>query len=158
MPLFRHYGPDDPRVTRRPAPEASASADFEATLRHFDQLPLPERAAEVLDGFATLTEAAVPSMDDLVSRWLPGVMSLDSGFQPPPALEQISWEQQATWYELRRVLEAALQALELSRLICRSESTTNHLGTVTGYTITADGTSALQRGDVADVVTRRLPD
>jgi hypothetical protein len=59
---------------------------------------------------------------------------------------------------VRHVLEATFQALELSRLICRSESTTNHLGTVTGYTITADGKSALQRGDVADVVLRRLPD
>jgi len=97
-------------------------------------------------------------MDDLLGHWLPGVTSLDSGFQPPPAPDQISWEQQATWYEARHLLEASFQALELSRLICRSESTTNHLGTVTGYTITADGKSALQRGDAADVVTRRLPD
>jgi hypothetical protein len=156
--LFRHFGPDDPRVTRRSPAEASGSADLEATLGHFSELPLAQRAAEVLEGFATLSQDSVPSMDDLLSHWLPGVTSLDSGFQPPPSPDQISWDQQAIWYEVRRVLEATIQALELSRLICRSESTTNHLGTVTGYTITADGTSALQRSDVADVVTRRLPD
>lgn len=68
---------------------------------------------------------SVPSMDDLLSHWLPGVTTLDSGFPPPPSPERISWEQQATWYEVRHVLEATIQALQLSRLICRSEITTN---------------------------------
>ena len=158
VPLFHHSGPDDPRVTRRSPVQAPGSGDVEATLAHFSQLPPAERAAEVLAGFANLPPDSVPSMDDLLSHWLPGVTSLDSGFQPPPAPEQISWEQHATWYQVRHLLEATFQALELSRLICRSESTTNHMGTVTGYTITADGNTALQRGNVADVVTRRLPD
>lgn len=132
MPLFRHSGPDDPRVQKRLPGEASGSPDWEA-LRHLSELLLAHRAAHVLGDFANLPENSAPSMDDLLSHWLPGVTTQDSGFQPPPSPEQISWEQQSTWYRVRDSLEATFQALELSRLICRSESTTSHLGTVTGY-------------------------
>lgn len=49
------------------------------------------------------------------------------------------------------------QALELARLVVRiDESPRGDL--MTYYAVSSDGAAALQRGDVAEVVKRRLPD
>lgn len=61
------------------------------------------------------------------------------------------------WWALRRVLLEAFQALEQARMIVRQEDSTDHWGTVTGYELGSDGKAALEGGDVADVVARRLP-
>jgi hypothetical protein len=39
----------------------------------------------------------------------------------------------------------------------RQEDTDNHVGTVTEYELAPDGKAALDRGEVAEVVARRLP-
>ena len=87
-------------------------------------------------------------MDQLLSPWCPvGTTGLAADDPQRPN----------GWWALRHVLLEAFQALELTRMIVRQEDTTNHWGTVTGYELGSDGKAALGRGDVADVVARRLP-
>jgi hypothetical protein len=58
----------------------------------------------------------------------------------------------------RRVLDESFGAQLQSRLVVRHDETTNHWGTVTSYSLGPHGKTALERGDVADVVARRLLD
>lgn len=87
-------------------------------------------------------------MDQLLSPWCPvGTTGLAADDPPRPD----------GWWALRHVLLEAFQALELARMIVRQEDSTNHWGTVTGYELGSDGQAALERGDIAEVVARRLP-
>jgi hypothetical protein len=55
------------------------------------------------------------------------------------------------------MLQEAFQALELARMLIRRESEYQGATEIT-YALGPDGRSALSRGDVAQVVSRRLPD
>ena len=55
------------------------------------------------------------------------------------------------------ILREAFQALVLGRMVIRQEQTYKGATWVT-YVNSPDGRAALERGDVADVVARRLPD
>ena len=58
---------------------------------------------------------------------------------------------------LALILREAFQALVLTRMVIRQEQTYKGATWVT-YVNGPDGLAALDRGDVADVVARRLPD
>lgn len=147
MPIFHHQDPDGPAGDAGQAP-AAQGPDYEAMLRYFTGLSLPQRAAEVLRGIAPNLGGSWCGMDELLNPWCPISMTGMPADAPP---------RPAGWWVLRHVLLEAFQALELARLVVRQEETDNHLGTLTGYGLGSDGRAALERGDVADVVARRLP-
>jgi hypothetical protein len=69
----------------------------------------------------------------------------------------LSESQRRNWLGLELMLREAFQALVLARLLIRQEQTYKGATWVT-YANSPDGRAALSRGDVADVVARRLPD
>jgi NAD(P)-dependent dehydrogenase (short-subunit alcohol dehydrogenase family) len=108
------------------------------------ELPLPQRAAEVLTGISSqLARGERSAMDRLLSLWLSD--------------QYTDADRPDSWYTLKYVLAEAFQALELSRMVFRIDETPQG-GTVCYYAISSDGAAALERGDVAEVVKRRLPD
>ena len=142
MPIFHHSEPDSPAGDAGRAP-AAQGPDYDAILRYLTGLSLPQRAAEVLRGIAPNFGGSQTGMDELLNALCPAPVTA------PPLSD--------AWWALRPVLLEAFQALELARLVVRQEETTNHWGTVTAYRLGSDGKAALERGDVADVVARRLP-
>lgn len=153
VPLFGHSHDD----ATGGESDAVADADqVKASLDHFAGLSLSQRSAEVLAGVATTidqtddpSDAGAPDlpMDGLLASWLPDRNWMD-----------ITPEQRGTWFSLQLILDEAFQALVLARLLVCHEATDNRQGTNAAYFISPDGRAALGRGDVADVVTRRLPD
>ena len=129
---------------------------IKASLDHFAGISLHQRSAEVLHGVAaTIDQTDDPSdivsphlgMDMLVASWLP-----DSNWM------NITPEQRGSWFSLQLILDEAFQVLVLARLLVRHEATDNRQGTNAAYFISPDGRAALGRGDVAEVIARRLPD
>jgi len=70
MPLFRHPGPDDQEAGNAGQAQA-AGPDYDAALRHFGALPLPQRAAELLQGISPALGTSASGMDQLLSPWCP---------------------------------------------------------------------------------------
>ena len=58
-------------------------------------------------------------------------------------------------YELRITLAEALNALVIARLLINFDYGSG--GSVIKYAVSPEGLAALERGDVAEVVARRLP-
>ncbi len=85
-------------------------------------------------------------MDQILAPWLP-----ESDWMA------LSVEQRKGWLSLAVILREAFQALVLTRMVIRQEQTYKGATWVT-YVNSPDGRAALERGDVADVVARRLPD
>lgn len=135
-------------------PAASTAGTFTvpdqvaATFESISRLSLPERAAEVLITIAPAIEQAdeYQGMQALLAPWLP-----DSDW--------MNWtpEQRETWFSLELVLQEAFGALVLTRMLIRCESEYKGATNVT-YTLGPDGRASQSRGDVAEVVARRLPD
>jgi hypothetical protein len=156
VPLF-HHSHDDPDAEPAGPSGPAAEADQVATsLEHFTGLGLPQRAAEVLQGVAaTIQQTDDPSdtvsphlgMDRLLAHWLPDAYWM-----------KITPDQRGNWFSLQLILDEAFQALVLARLLICHEGTDNVSGTMAAYFVSPDGRAALDRGDVADVVARRLPD
>jgi hypothetical protein len=143
MPLFHHSQPegdDGPSAGETPSP------DSDALLSHFSGIPLPERAAEILAGVASqIPSGGRSAMDRLFDPWLPYDHQYTAEDHPD------------SWYSLKYLLAETFQALELARLIVRiDESPRGDL--MSYYAVSSDGTAALERGDVAEVVKRRVPD
>jgi hypothetical protein len=134
-------------VTGAAGPSAAAD-QIAAALDGMSGLSLPERAAELLRTIAPAIEQTDDylGMRALLARWLP-----DSDW--------MSWspEQRATWSSLELVLQEAFQVLVLTRMLIRRESSYKGATDVT-YALGPDARAAQGRGDVAEVVTRRLPD
>jgi hypothetical protein len=131
------------------APDSSADADQVARARdHFSALPVPERAAEILAMIGPAIEQAddYMGMRQLLAPWLPDA-------------DWMKWspQQRATWFSLELDLQEAFQALELARMLIRRESPYKGATDIT-YVLGPDGRAALSRGDVAQVVARRLPE
>ena len=131
------------------SPDSSADADQIARARdHFAGLRVPDRAAEILHAIGPVTENAddYMGMRQLLAPWL-------------PESDWMKWspQQRATWFSLELILQEAFQALELARLIIRRDGSYKGATDVT-YALSPDGHGALSRGDVAQVIARRLPD
>jgi hypothetical protein len=138
MPLFGH--------SKREGEDGAGdnSPDYDALLAHFNALPLAQRAAQVLAGISSqLPHGERSPMDRLMGAWLPDQYS--------------AADRPDSWYTLKYLLAETFQALELSRMVFRIDETPQG-DTTCYYAISSDGQAALQRGDVAEVVKRRLPD
>jgi hypothetical protein len=70
----------------------------------------------------------------------------------------LSEQEQAGFRALEQSLYEGFQALVLARLVVRIESSGPNKITLVRYAQSADGLAALERGDVAEVVARRLAD
>lgn len=104
---------------------------------------MAQRAAEVLTGISPqLPQGERSAMDTLLGFWLPNQYS--------------DADRPVSWYTLNYVLAEAFQALELARMLPDRRDPQGH--TTCNYAISSDGAAALQRGDVAEVIERRLPD
>jgi hypothetical protein len=145
MPLFGHSkGEDQAADVSASSAASSKSPDFDALLRHFNDLPLAQRAAELLTGISSqLQQGERSAMDRLLSPWLPDQYS--------------DADRPDSWYTLKYVLAEAFQALELARMVFRIDESPRG-PTTCYYAISSDGRTALERGDVAEVLARRLPD
>jgi|SRR5690348_13518208 len=131
-----------------PAGTSPAADQVAATFESISRLSLPERAAELLIMIAPAMEQAddYRGMQNLLASWLPDT-------------DWMNWsaEQRETWYSLQLVLQEAFGVLVLTRMLIRRESPYQGATYVT-YALGPDGRAAQTRGDVAEVVTRRLPD
>lgn len=148
MGLFQH-GSDGTYASGARVPDAAAEAyQVAGTLERFAGLRVPERAAEILQTIGLTIEQAdaYMGMRQLLAPWLP-----DAGWM------KWSPQQRATWYSLELTLQEAFQALELARMLTRRESPYQGATEIT-YALSPDGRAALSRGDVAQVVARRLPE
>jgi len=84
----------------------------------------------------------------------------DVGSSPAGASEPLDFDallQRLSGYALKYVLAEAFQALELGRMLFRIDETPGGQ-MMSYYAISSDGAAALKRGDVAEVLERRLPD
>jgi len=129
-------------------PDSSADADQVARARdRFTGLPMPDRAAELLQTIGPAIEQAddYMGMRQLLAPWL-------------PEADWMKWspQQRAAWFSLELILQEAFQALELARMLIRREGSYKGATDIT-YALSPDGRAALSRGDVAQVVARRLP-
>jgi hypothetical protein len=144
-----HRSDEDSGAPVAGAAETSADADqVAAALDGLSRLSLPQRAAELLNTIAPAIEQADDylGMGALLAPWLP-----DSDW--------MNWSpgQRAAWFSLELVLQEAFQVLVLTRMLIRRESQYKGATDVT-YALGPDGRAAQGRGDVAEIVTRRLPD
>jgi hypothetical protein len=140
---------EDTIADQRSVPDLSTDADQVAsTHEQLSGLQVPERAAEVLARIAPAIEQAddYMGMRALLARWLPDA-------------DWMKWspEQRATWFSLELILQEAFQALEFARMLIRRESEYKGATAIT-YALSPDSRAALSRGDVAQVVARRLPE
>ena len=86
-----------------------------------------------------------------LSRWL----------VEPKDWTKVSDDYQTTWDTLKVILEEAFGLLALARLLIRCEHSHSAMysgATIVTYVMSQDGRDALGRGDVAQVIRRRLPD
>jgi hypothetical protein len=120
---------------------------IEASLTEQRGLPIVERAAQLFTSIAPDISASDhrAQMSSLLAPWLP-----DFGMKYTPD----QWDE---WFDLQLLLCEAFQVLVLTRLLVRREEA-DRFGTVVGYTLSADGRAALEAGNAADVIKRRLPD
>jgi hypothetical protein len=109
-------------------------------------MSVPQRAAEILEKATASIEQDALAMDQLLAPWLP-----ESDWAA------LSPQQRENWLSLAAMLREAFQALVLARMVIRQEQSYKGATWVT-YVNSPDGLVALSRGEVADVVARRLPD
>jgi hypothetical protein len=132
------------------ASDASAP-DFwqqiEATLAEQRALTLVDRATQMLSSIAPDISASDhrAEMSSLLNKWVP-----DFGMNYTPD----QWDE---WFDLQLLLQEAFGMLVLTRMLVRREEA-DRFGTTVRYTLSADGQAALDAGNAADVIKRRLPD
>jgi hypothetical protein len=136
--------PGDGNASDAPAPDLWQQ--IEATLAELRGLTLVERAARLFSAIASDISASDQraQMSSLLAKWLP-----DFGMKYTP-------EQWDEWHDLQLLLQEAFQVLVLTRLLVRREGA-DRFGTDVSYTTSADGHAALEAGNAADVIQRRLP-
>ncbi len=148
MGLFHQPDEGSDLTGARPAAPSAAADQVAATFDRISEQPLHERAAELLNTIAPAIQQAddYQGMRVLIAPWLPDA-------------DWMKWspEQRATWFSLELVLQEAFQVLVLTRMLIRRESEYRGATNVT-YALGSDGRAAQSRGDVAEVVARRLPD
>jgi hypothetical protein len=143
----------------QPVAPTSAGDAVNAAFQHFVSLPLHERAAQVLAEVAPAIAAAWDAVD-----WtgFGGPSRTDMHHLLEPLVPQVPYkdlspDQRRQLASLSFVLAEAFQALLLTRLLIRRDPSGN-LYSEAAYVTSPDGLAALERGDVAAVVARRLPE
>jgi hypothetical protein len=140
---------EDADTTPAQVADPSVGADqVAAALDRISRLSLSERAAELLNTVAP----AIEQVDDYL-----GMRALLAPLLPDADWMNWSPEQRATWFSLELLLQEAFQVLVLTRMLIRRETQYKGATDVT-YALGPDGRAAQGRGDVAEVVARRLPD
>ena len=153
-------GPATIEVTSKDGWRAVPPTVWADLLERYRAMPVPERAAEVL---ATIAPALAESFDK--ATWKQGLGPRDTqgtmlrallnpGARRPDKLSPEQWRAQ---HELDVTLAEALNALVLARLVINWDSGSSG-GAVIQYAVSPDGLAAIERGDVAEVVRRRLLD
>jgi hypothetical protein len=148
MGLFHRSDEGSDLPAAGPAGASAVADQVAATFGSLSRLSLPERAAELLITVAPAIEQAddYRGMQNLLASWLPDT-------------DWMNWspEQRETWYSLQLLLQEAFGVLVLTRMLIRRESQYQGATDVT-YALGPDGRAAQSRGDVAEIVARRLPD
>jgi hypothetical protein len=129
-------------------------------LERYRAMPVPQRAADVL---ARVAPALAESFDR--ATWKQGIGPRGTegdallGLLIPSARrpDKLSPDQWRAMHELRVTLAEGLNALVTARLLINWDAGSAG-GSVIKYAVSPDGRAALERGDVAEVVARRLPD
>ncbi len=124
---------------------SSASDPCAADLERFSAMGLAERAAEVLAGIRPALEADTNFQDKTQRKLLEAWIPEPSGRWPESLMP------------LWRLLAEAFAALEQARLIVGADAGRSSGGALTFYWLSEDGHAAIESGDVADLVSRRLP-
>jgi hypothetical protein len=158
MPLF---GRSDKSGNDAGVEESGSTAGGHAiglALERFAALPVAERAAEV---FAVIGPAITAAWDavDWGGWELPKGTSMERLLEPLiPQFrsKELSPEDRKNLALLRVTLAEAFQALVLARMLIRQDPS-GSLYSEGSYANSSDGLEALERGDVAAVVARRLP-
>ena len=153
MPLFGRGGDEVEQ-----AGGADPGAAWADALERYRAMPVAERAASLL---ATVAPAIAESFDK--ANWRAGIAPLHTEGDSLLELlipqtrrpDKLSPEQWRAMYELRITLAEALNALLIARLLINFDYGSG--GSVIKYAVSPDGLAALERGDVAEVVARRLP-
>jgi hypothetical protein len=154
MPLFGRGGEEAEQ-----AGGANPDSAWADALGRYRTMPVAERAASVL---ATIAPAIAEKFDN--ANWKAGVgpshtdgdSLLDLLIPQTTRPDKLSPEQWRAMYELRITLAEALNALVIARLVINFDYGSGVVGI--RYAVSPDGLAALERGDVAEVVARRLPD
>ena len=170
MPLFGRGGDEVPRDLEPETVEVAADTPgrwqavpptvWSDALERYRAMPVPERAAAVM---ATIAPALAQSFDK--ATWKQGIGPADTEGRSLLALlipsarrpDKLSPEQWRAMHELEVTLAEALNALVIARLLINWDAYISG-GSVIKYAVSPDGLAALGRGDVAEVVARRLPD
>jgi hypothetical protein len=129
-------------------------------LDRYRAMPVPERAAEVMAAFApALAERfeAATWKQGMVPRDTTGALLLELLIPSARRPDKLSPEQWRAMYELRVTLAEAVNALVAARLLIDWDAGGSG-GSLIKYAVSPDGRAAVDRGDVAEVVARRLPD
>jgi hypothetical protein len=144
--MFRRSRDDTAAAATGASVRSEESDPVETALARFTALSLPQRAAEVLQNVTASIDQDSLAMDQLLAPWLP-----ESDWTA------LSPQQRKNWLSLALILREAFQALVLARMVIRQEQSYEGATWVT-YANSPDGRAAQDRGDVAEVVARRLPD
>jgi hypothetical protein len=153
-------GPATVEVTLGEGWQAMPATVWADALERYRAMPVSERAAEV---FATVAPALTESFEK--ASWKQGIGPRDTEGSSLVALlipaarrpDKLSPEQWRAKHELRVTLAEAMNALVSARLLINWDAGGSG-GSYIQYAVSPDGHAALQRGDVAEVVARRLPD
>jgi len=124
--------------------------DPNPALEHMRTLTLPQRAAEILAGIGSDSGG----QSNLLEQWLPNVGGIIGYVNPPDEW----WDNRQA---LKELLDEAFWVLQLARLLFRNEETSTtygEAGTHVNYRVSADGRAAIENGNAAEVVARRVPD
>jgi hypothetical protein len=157
--LFRPSQDAGAQPVAEPVGSTSPGDAVSAAFQRFVSLPLHERASEVLAEVAPAIAAAWDAVDWTGIEVPSGtnMHRLLEPLVPQVRYRDLSPEQRRQLASLGFVLAEAFQALVLTRLLIRRDPSGN-LYSEAAYVTSPDGLAALERGDVAAVVARRLPD
>lgn len=158
MPLFGRSESTSGEADLEGSGSTAGEDPIGPALERFAGLPLAERAAEVLAVVAPAIAAAWDAVD--WNGWeLPKGTDMNHLLEPliPPfKAKNLSAENRMNLARLRVTLAEAFQALVLARLLIRQDPS-GSINSEAAYANSPDGLEALERGDVAAVVARRLP-
>jgi len=158
VPLFRRTEDTQEHATGGPRGSTAPGDPISSALERFAALSLPERAAEVLAVVGPGITAAWDAVD--WSSWgLPKATDMHQLLEPlvpQVRFKDLSPEQRMKLASLRVTLAEAFQALVLARMLIRQDPS-GGLYSEAAYANSPDGVAALERGDVAAIVARRLP-
>jgi hypothetical protein len=147
VPLFHHSKHDADPAAAAAVPDPERYAE---SLAYWQQLPYHHRAAEML----TLLGKVLDSAGDTFIAGNAVEPLLPDDFRTN--MDALTSEQWDTAVELEYTLHDAFQTLVLARLLIRHE--TEYKGaTDVNYKLSRDGKAALEAGNTAEVIARRLP-